>query len=464
MANIRTLKLNLLADTTDFASGIKKASGQTDSFSGKLKSSMKSVAKSAALAGVAAAGMAVAFGVDAVKAALADQQSQTKLAKALQNTTKATKAQIASVEDSISKMQFQFGIADDKLRPAFQRLAQATGDLTKSQDLMQVVLDTSVGTGKSAEAVAIALGKAYNGNITALKRLGIPLSENIIDTKDFNGAVEVLSDTFSGQAQASAGTFAGKMRILAERWNEFKEGVGYKLIGPLSKVMDYMQNTVIPVLEQVGDGFAGRDPNKGVSNKVKALGRALGAEVADTPGYTLGVALRDVASSLQLLFDALVAGGKANLDGSESNITKLADAMTALADGINAVAGAFEFLNKHIPSGPLWQKYLKLSAFSGPSMFAYGQLQNLRQKVFGTRALGGPVTGGTSYLVGEHGPEIFTPMGGGTITPNSRINGGGHTFILNGIVDAESARRTIERVLQQSSIRTGAVNINGSLI
>jgi len=464
MANIRTLKLNLLADTTDFASGIKKASGQTDSFSGKLKSSMKSVAKSAALAGVAAAGMAVAFGVDAVKAALADQQSQTKLAKALQNTTKATKEQIASVENSISKMQFQFGIADDKLRPAFQRLAQATGDLTKSQDLMQVVLDTSVGTGKSAEAVAIALGKAYNGNITALKRLGIPLSENIIDTKDFNGAVKVLSGTFSGQAQASADTFAGKMRILSERWNEFKEGVGYKLIGPLTKVMDYMQDTVIPVLEQVGDGFAGRDPNKGVSNKVKALGRALGAPVGDTPGYTLGVALRDVANSLQILFDTIVAGGKANMDGAESNITKLADEMTALADGINAVADAFEFLNKHIPSGAVWQKLLKLNPVSGSGMFAYGQLQRLRQQVFGTRALGGPVTGGGSYLVGEHGPEIFTPMGGGTITPNSRINGGGHTFILNGIVDAESARRTIERVLQQSSIRTGAVNINGSLI
>lgn len=36
----------------------------------------------------------------------------------------------------------------------------------------------------------------------------------------------------------------------------------------------------------------------------------------------------------------------------------------------------------------------------------------------GFRALGGPVTGGTSYVVGERGPEIFTPREAGTIMPN----------------------------------------------
>lgn len=41
----------------------------------------------------------------------------------------------------------------------------------------------------------------------------------------------------------------------------------------------------------------------------------------------------------------------------------------------------------------------------------------------GTRANGGPVTGGTSYLVGERGPEIFTPATTGRITPNGA--GGG---------------------------------------
>lgn len=47
--------------------------------------------------------------------------------------------------------------------------------------------------------------------------------------------------------------------------------------------------------------------------------------------------------------------------------------------------------------------------------------------ISGKRADGGPVTGGNSYLVGENGPEIFTPGMSGGITPNNAISGGGVT-------------------------------------
>ena len=43
--------------------------------------------------------------------------------------------------------------------------------------------------------------------------------------------------------------------------------------------------------------------------------------------------------------------------------------------------------------------------------------------IFGKKAQGGPVTGGRSYVVGERGPEIFTPRGSGNITPNNQLGG-----------------------------------------
>ena len=46
--------------------------------------------------------------------------------------------------------------------------------------------------------------------------------------------------------------------------------------------------------------------------------------------------------------------------------------------------------------------------------------QNILQ---GARAGGGPVSGTSSYLVGEHGPEIFTPGVSGGITPNNALGG-----------------------------------------
>ena len=49
------------------------------------------------------------------------------------------------------------------------------------------------------------------------------------------------------------------------------------------------------------------------------------------------------------------------------------------------------------------------------------------------RANGGPVMGGSSYIVGERGPEIFSPGVSGTITPNHAL-GGSTSVVVN--VDA----------------------------
>ena len=40
---------------------------------------------------------------------------------------------------------------------------------------------------------------------------------------------------------------------------------------------------------------------------------------------------------------------------------------------------------------------------------------------FGYRAMGGAVTGGQSYMVGERGAELFTPNSSGRITPNNKL-------------------------------------------
>ncbi len=52
----------------------------------------------------------------------------------------------------------------------------------------------------------------------------------------------------------------------------------------------------------------------------------------------------------------------------------------------------------------------------------------------GARADGGPVSRGSSYLVGERGPELFTPGASGMITPNHALGGAAGApiqFVLN---------------------------------
>ena len=50
------------------------------------------------------------------------------------------------------------------------------------------------------------------------------------------------------------------------------------------------------------------------------------------------------------------------------------------------------------------------------------------------RAMGGPVSAGSSYMVGERGPELFTPKHGGSIVPNNALGGGSASVTVN--VDA----------------------------
>jgi TP901 family phage tail tape measure protein len=59
----------------------------------------------------------------------------------------------------------------------------------------------------------------------------------------------------------------------------------------------------------------------------------------------------------------------------------------------------------------------------------------------GRRASGGPVAGGSSYLVGEMGPELFTPAaGGGHITPNKSLGGSNITINVNAGMGANGAQ------------------------
>lgn len=72
------------------------------------------------------------------------------------------------------------------------------------------------------------------------------------------------------------------------------------------------------------------------------------------------------------------------------------------------------------------------------------------------KAEGGPVTGGQSYIVGERGPEWFTPATSGTITPNHQLAAGGTTNHFT--VDMRGA--SVEAVARLEQL---VLSVNGSI-
>ena len=112
MADIRTLKLALLADTKDFIQGLDKADKEAKTFSSKLSNALKTGAMAFAALGAAAGTAAIKIGIDSVKAAIEDEKAQATLAQTLKNTTKATAGQIKAVEKYIDKTQLATGVTD----------------------------------------------------------------------------------------------------------------------------------------------------------------------------------------------------------------------------------------------------------------------------------------------------------------------------------------------------------------
>ena len=257
MADLRTLTLGLLVKDDQFRKGLKDSQKASQTFSQKLGKALKIGAAAFAAAGAAASAFAVKVGKDAVEAAVADQKSQLLLADALRNSTKATDNQIKSTEEYIRKTQLATGVSDSQLRPALANLARATGDLTKAEKLNTLALDISVATGKDLESVSLALAKAYNGNIGALTRLGVPLDESIIKSKDFGAATAELEKLFGGSAAAAADTYAGRLAIINERIGEAQESLGEALLPILDRVSKFIANSVVPAFEGLVRGLTG---------------------------------------------------------------------------------------------------------------------------------------------------------------------------------------------------------------
>jgi len=253
----RTLKLSILADVDDLKKKLGEADKAVESNSSKIADFGKKAAAAFAVAAAAAVVYAGKLAIDGVKAAIEDEQAQLRLAKALTEATGATDAQIKSTEDFILKTSLATGVADDELRPAMQRLALSTKSVDDAQKLMALALDVSKGSGKDLESVVNALGKAHDGQETALGRLGIGLSVAELKTMSFKDIQEKLSDLYGGAASTNAETFQGKMDRIKIAFDETKESLGTALLPYLERLADWMLKTGIPTLQAFIAGFTG---------------------------------------------------------------------------------------------------------------------------------------------------------------------------------------------------------------
>ena len=330
----RALTLKLIADIDDFNKNLNKGSDEVEGFGGKIEKFGKMAATAFAAAAAAAVAYAGKIAIDGVKAAIEDEAAQVRLAGALEKATGATRDQIAAVEQQITKTSLATGVADDQLRPALQRLALSTGDTAKAQDLLNLALDVSQATGKPLETVANALGKAYDGNTTALGKLGIGLSAAELKTMSFTDVQGKLSDLFGGAAAANAETFQGRMNRLKVAFDEAKETIGYALLPIIEKLVDFIVNQIVPNLQKFAKAF---DPIKEAIDNNKESFQKLWNFIGD---YVIPILTTLAGGALRIIGEVF---GKI-IDIIGGAIDKISSFVEAVRNMVNAVISAYNRL------------------------------------------------------------------------------------------------------------------------
>ena len=214
-----------------------------------------------ALIGAFAVGNVIAFGKQSVAAFVAEDKAAKTLGQTLKNL--GLGFQTNGLNDYIVQLADATGVTKDQLRPALESLLRVTGDSSTAQDLLNLSMNISAGTGRDLTTVAGALSKAYGGQMTALSRLGTGLTAAQLKSKDFGTIYEQLNALFAGQATTAANSAAGALDRIAIAAGDAKEIIGNGLITALDSLnshhtgVDAVQSAMKGTAQYVADTVAG---------------------------------------------------------------------------------------------------------------------------------------------------------------------------------------------------------------
>lgn len=405
----RQLVIELLGRAADFTRSLNDANRATASFGERIADAGKKMT-------VFATVPIVGFLGAATKAAIDDAAAQSKLAKTLENTVGASAKVVAQVEEQIGAFMKVSTFTDDELRPAYESLALATGNVEDSTKLMSIAMDIAAGKGIPLETATDAVAKAQAGQFTAVNRLIPGLLDLSDKTLTAEGATAKLAAMFGGQASAATDTVAGKAQNFKRDLGELTESIGTVLLPMVTKAVEFFA----PLAERF------TEMSSGSQTAIVAL---LGFVAVIGPITTL-------VTHLGKLKTALMA------------VHAQAATLMAVLGPVIAAIGTIQEVRRQLVSKDTGiapgQKGL-----TGQDLFV-----NMLRKIGGAIpgfATGGTVPGpiGTPQLVIAHGGETITPAGAGG-------QGGSTTVVMKVMLDGRQIQESLLR-LQRISGNLGIV-------
>jgi hypothetical protein len=414
-----------------FKADADQANRETDKLSRKLKdvgdkgrdadSKLSRLSRGLKI-GVAAGATAAAIGIGAAaksmfdmgREAWEDEQTVRALARTLETIPGITQAMIDKNELWIGRMEVATGVADTDYRNAISKLAVATGDLGRAQELAGLAADVAAGRNMSYAAAAKLMERAAAGNTAALEKQMPWLDANKDGTLTLAEATDGLGKKYKGAAEAAMNNDPWKRLNII--WGNMREALGQWLL---------------PLMDRLAKWFA--DPK----NQQK---------VAE---YTAKVAelSREFGTKLVAAIESAYKWIKSE-DGKKA-IRDLKGLMEDLRDAVGWVHSAFQKINGYkwvFDNSPLWGLIRVIDAITTAAKNAKAAIDKLTGK--------GRVEGGGGGSWGRAATRVASSRaagGGAAVVAQS----GPVTINVYGVADPVANARAIKRALEGEDIRQG---------
>jgi phage-related protein len=465
-ATSRALTLKLLADISDFTKGIDQSQKHVDTMGDKIKKFGKAAAAGLLVAGAAA----IAFGAKAIQAGEAAATANARIDqinKSMGLFGESTDEVTASLVSYANEVARSTGIDQNAIKATqaklltFKELAVTADEVGGNfERATKAAIDLGAAGFGTAEDNAVSLGKALNDpirGITALTRNGITFTESekerikvLVESNKVGEAQNLILAAIETQVGGTAEATSNATDRMKVGLSQVTETIGLALLPAfeqvtaflLDKVFPAFQAYVLPIVKELA-AFLQDNFSPLLQNVFIPIVKSL-IEAWTTVANAVRRNEKELTPLLNL-FKAVFEFVKVYLAPLLVNV--LGKALQAVAGVVSTLISLFSNLVGIINAAV---NAIKAVASVGRSI---GGAIGGALGFGGGRAMGGPVSSRTAYVVGERGPELFVPGSSGSIIPNGM--GGGTTINLtvNGAIDSESTARQIVSILNDSSAR-----------
>ena len=396
-------------------------------------------------------------------AAAAFNDNLTRLGGQMGGLTRIVSAELAPVLERISDVIVSVAQRFQGMSPEMRRFSSIAAGLTVVLGPVLVALGLMVSAlaAISLPVLAVIAGvAALTAGIVAFWPQIVAAKDALVDL--VREGVEAAKEAFEDAMQAVS-DFTDRMIDLGNRGVEFVKEKLRELVAFLADLPRQFREAGANLMSGLVDGVqerwnSARSTLGGIWSSVTDNARSafrnqspsrvfmgIGGDLMD--GLAIGI--RDNSDKPIAAIGDLAAGIDGPLKDAASS---LSDSIRSGLEGIilhgRSATDVLRGLASQLQNS-LFQSGMSMlgQAFGGPGTF-------LGSLFGGFRADGGPVSAGRSYIVGERGPELFTPRASGQITSNEAMRSGGEPaqvvvrILPSGEFDArvENSARAVVRV------------------